>query len=867
MKRNFTKACIWVLTSAFLYIMPATTKAQVYHPKDTSGTITIAANTQNYKASAMKRIFFGDHYRKEWATPVEIPILDMQSFAGGLTPVKVGGGLQTKSLRLKGNDGKDYVLRMVNKDVSKAIDAELIETFAQDIVQDQVSSANPYAPMVVASLAKAAGIFHSTPQMVYVPKTERLGEFSQLFGETVCLIEERPTDKSGNNETYGSSNSIDNTEKLLVKVFKSSDNVVDEKSFLKARLFDMLIGDWDRHEDEWLWASFEEDNKTVYKPIPRDRDQAFANMDGLIPKAATRKWAVRKIQDFDYTIRDVNGLNMNGGHLDRNFTTRLTLKEWLRIAEEIQDSLSDKVIADAFRLMPDAIYNISGKETVAKLKRRRNDLQKYAASYYEFLSREVNITGTLQNEVFEVVRLNNDSTLVTVYSLNEKSGRKEEIYQRVFLRSETKEIRLYGLGGDDMFNIKGHVNKGILVRVVGGKGADTVSVTSCVKQQGHQTWIYDDKKSIFHYSWDTRSHISSDSLKNDYNHKAFVFDWLAPLGGPGYNVDDGFLINSGVVFKKQQFGKSKYGQLHMLTGSYAFSTQAWTLGYNGIFREFIGKSDLHLGIKYHSPLYTRNYYGLGNETMNDEDADKDYYRLRLSQFSFGSSLHRQLGKKHSISFGGEFQTVNIEDTEGRYITSGGVKLDSADFERKKYANLKFTYQFNTLDNPLFPGKGVKFVAGATYTRNLDEKEKKFVELFSEASAYFSAGRFTFAGRSGVATNSNDDYEFFQAHTIGGLDYLRGFRRDRFAGKTSVYQNTEIRFSISDANVYIAKGKWGVLAFSDHGRVWMPGEDSDAWHHGYGGGLWFLPFNKMSLTATYGVSKEDKLVSIKAGFLL
>jgi hypothetical protein len=47
---------------------------------------------------------------------------------------------------------------------------------------------------------------------------------------------------------------------------------------------------------------------------------------------------------------------------------------------------------------------------------------------------------------------------------------------------------------------------------------------------------------------------------------------------------------------------------------------------------------------------------------------------------------------------------------------------------------------------------------------------------------------------------------------------------------------------------------------------MPDENSDDWHVGYGGGVWFLPFNKMAFTATYGVSKEDQVMSIKAGFL-
>ena len=117
--------------------------------------------------------------------------------------MKIGGGLQTKSLRLKGGDGKEYVLRSVNKDPSKALVSELRGTFAEDIVQDQISSANPYAPMVVASLAKAAGIFHSTPKMVYVPHSARLGEYESAFAETVCLLEERPTGNEENNPAYG----------------------------------------------------------------------------------------------------------------------------------------------------------------------------------------------------------------------------------------------------------------------------------------------------------------------------------------------------------------------------------------------------------------------------------------------------------------------------------------------------------------------------------------------------------------------------------------------------------------------------------------------------------------------------------------
>jgi hypothetical protein len=835
------------------------------HNDTTGNNVRIAANTQYNKAGKFKRIMFGEHYRKEWTTPVDIEILDLNSYAGGLTPEKMGGGLQTKSLRLKGADGKEYVLRSVKKDPSKAIAPELRGTFAEDVVRDQISSANPYAPMVVASMEDAAGIFHSTPRMVYVEKTERLGEFKEIFGETVCLFEERPSANEEDNPAFGNSKNVVNSEKLFQKVFSNSDHMVDERAFLKARLFDMLIGDWDRHEDQWLWAAFKDGNKTVYKPIPRDRDQAFSKMDGLIPHLATQKWAIRKVQNFDYTIHDVVGLNVNGGHLDRNFTTRLTLNDWTVVATELQAALTNDVITGAFKKMPAPIYDVSGKNIVAKLERRRDDLVKYATAYYKFLSQQVTITGTKGREIFEAQRLDNDSTKITVYEKNKNGSDSTEIFTRTFVRSETKEVRLYGLEGNDAFNIRGDVKKGIVIRVIGGQGEDRVTDSSIVKEAGKQTKVYDDKNNIFNTDKESRLHLSTDSLKNGYNRKSFVLDWLAPMQAPGYNVDDGFFFGLGVIYKKQQFGKSPYGYMQALAANYAFATGAYSIWYKGIFKEFIGKSDLHLNVRYNSPAYTINYYGMGNETINDENATKDYYHVRMSKFDVSSSLSRQFGKAHTISVGGEFQSLKLGNNEGRFVESND-KLDSSDYDRKNYGSIQLGYSFNTVDNLLYPRKGIKINTGAAYIQNISETDKRFVKLSSEAMLYTSVGRLTLASRTGIATNLGDKYEFFQANDLGGLSNLRGFHRDRFAGKTSVYQNTELRFKISYVNAYITKGSWGLLSFVDHGRVWIPGESSNTWHYSYGGGLWFLPFNKMALTATYAVSKEDRLIGIKTGFL-
>jgi hemolysin activation/secretion protein len=99
--------------------------------------------------------------------------------------------------------------------------------------------------------------------------------------------------------------------------------------------------------------------------------------------------------------------------------------------------------------------------------------------------------------------------------------------------------------------------------------------------------------------------------------------------------------------------------------------------------------------------------------------------------------------------------------------------------------------------------------------------------------------------------------------LGGGQNLRGFHRQRFYGKTSFYNDNELRW-IPDVNAYIFKGKIGLIGFVDNGRVWMPSENSNEWHLGYGGGLLISPFNKLSATIYYGISEDDRLIHIRLG---
>src|SRR5258708_7925137 len=76
---------------------------------------TVAAGA-HYRAGWLHRLLLGAHYRELWTTPIDVEVLDLSRFGGGLTPQSCGGRRQTKSLRFLGGDGHQYVFRSVDKD-------------------------------------------------------------------------------------------------------------------------------------------------------------------------------------------------------------------------------------------------------------------------------------------------------------------------------------------------------------------------------------------------------------------------------------------------------------------------------------------------------------------------------------------------------------------------------------------------------------------------------------------------------------------------------------------------------------------------------------------------------------------------------
>ncbi|TXK48048.1 hypothetical protein FVR03_08435 [Pontibacter qinzhouensis] len=457
----------------------------------TIDSVTVQAGS-HYKRGGFHTFFWGKHYRDIWVAPVQVQVFNMNETKGGLEIEKLGGGMQTTSLTLTDKEGFSYALRSLDKDPIGVLPKFWQKTFVADVIRNQTSAINPYGALIIPGMAKAAGIPHANPELIYVlPTDTSFGEFNDQFQDRFFMIEEKYTDDNSITDDIADAEDIVSSKKMLKKRFNKDSHFIDQRAFAKARLFDLVINDWDRHEGQWNWAEYDEDGETIYRPIPKDRDNAFYQFDdGVITWLFSRKWAIRKFESFSEDYKDVYALAMNSSFIDQRALPELTAKDFAELATELQASLSDQVIEQAVRQFPDSVYKLVGESYIRKLKNRRDKLPEAAQEFYKILAKEALVVGTDEEDIFEVKRLNDDETAVTVW----RASDKKQVYHRVFNRAETDLITLYGLAEDDEFKVSGEVNKGIKVKIVGGRGEDEMKDTSQVKGLRRKTIVYDTKR-------------------------------------------------------------------------------------------------------------------------------------------------------------------------------------------------------------------------------------------------------------------------------------------------------------------------------------------------------------------------------------
>ncbi|MFH5884798.1 metallophosphoesterase [Halalkalibaculum sp. DA3122] len=843
-------------------------------------TITIAANSAYDKPGPIFRTVLGAHNRDLWAIPVEFPVFDIATVEGGLEAVKLGGKGQSNTLRLENEQGREFVLRSVDKVAGKIWDEHLKNTLAEDLAQDQFSILNPYGALMVPPLAEAVGIYHTNPRIYYIPHDPRLGEFAHQVGGSLALFEERPDDDMSHAPHLSGSREVISTRAMLSEVEGDLDHRVDQPMMLRNRLLDIWISDWDRHEDQWRWASFEPfeldsslrgEKRTegkIYQPIPRDRDVAFMVMNGVLPTLG-KLTSFRLYQDFTESYGNLKGLTMNSLALTRRFTNQLTRREWMSIARDVTDALTNEIIKEAVGRLPQEVQLAAADRIEHVMRVRRDQLPEIAGRYYELISKVVDVVGSHKKEFFEIERLDNDRTRVRVFKRSEKEEPdRKPYYQRTFYPSETREVRIYGMGDDDEFEIKGAAGSSILVRIVGGSGADRFTGKGLSPGGDENIKLYDTTAGN---TWNEVAGLdikrSNRSGINTYDYsRGYSYNTGEPLLFFGHNRDDGIFMGGGGTVQLHGFKKYPFAASHTLRANVAARTGAFNIRYNSRFTEVAGRWDGELDIRALTPNNIRNFLGFGNETKESVN-DDDYYKARLWQFGVAPSLRRSLGTGVDISVGPYFQVTNVREDAGRFIGQPQAGVSPNTFEDQWYTGLAGELRLQDIDNSTNPRQGFRLQGWGDLNLGVKNTSATHGTVGSSLALYFSPSlnpQFTLAARVGSEHNIGP-FPFYKANSLGGVRNLRGLRSTRYNGRTNFYNNMELRGKLFDFSSYVLGGEAGFLGFLDHGRVWTDGEQSDTWHWGYGGGLWVNLFRMSIVRGSIGFSEGEWNILAGAGF--
>ena len=226
-------------------------------------------------------------------------------------------------------------------------------------------------------------------------------------------------------------------------------------------------------------------------------------------------------------------------------------------------------------------------------------------------------------------------------------------------------------------------------------------------------------------------------------------------------------------------------------------------------------------------------------------------------------IDRTFRQHHNLRLDFSYNATAVIDNPGRYTSKSEGIIDPSNFTWKQFGSGVLTYSYNRVNDKVLPTKGVSFQVQGSYTQNLKERDRYVSNASSSLNVYLPLVKpFSLAVKTGAATLTGRP-ELYQYNTIGGFYSLRGFWRYRFYGTSSFYNQNELRW-LPPVKGHLFSGRLGLLAFFDQGRVWQAGESSDKWHYGYGGGVMLVPFNKIAIAATYGLSEEGGRMNIRLG---
>jgi len=805
---------------------------------------------EHYHAGNLHRFLLGSDYRRLWTMPVEIPELDLRTFAGGLRPVRRVGGQQTLGLAMKGANGRDYTFRGLDKDPTEILPPELHGTFVDKLLQDQIASSFPGAAVAVPPLLEAAGVLHADPMLVVMPGDSLLGEFKALFAGLLGTFEVYPRAAGDGNPGFAGATEIVDGAEMWKRMDESPATRPDSRAFLTARLVDILVGDWDRHRGQWRWAKLPADEQ--WQPIPEDRDQAFVRFEGLIAAAGRQHFP--QFVSFGKDYPGIEGLTWNARDGDRRILVDMEKPVWDDVAAELQARISDAVITEAIARIPPAYRALEGTAMEAALRNRRDQLVAEADRFYRFLARDVDIRATDQDELAAVTHRENGDVEVSISLARAgEPSAANPYFRRVFHVDETSEVRIYLGGGNDSLVATGRPGN-LTVRVIGGDGDDTIDDSAGTRLRVSDATGANQVLRGPGTKLDTRKYTAPPREKapwippRDWGRRNFFIPWI------GGNSDLGVLFLASLQTYGYGFRKDPYASKQTVRVGYATRAGSFGVDYKGEFHRENSRTATGLYLRA-SGLDFLHFYGYGNETGASED--EDFYKVKHTEYIIEPSLLLPVGRRWTATLQTNAQYKKTDLEPDRFITTAPPYGAEDFFQLGAGAGLSI----DTRDSDVAPTRGFRFAVDGNVFPPVGGVETTFGEVHGEAALYQPVPIPTTPILALKAGGKQvwGTYPYDEAAYVGGAVTLRGFPSQRFAGDGSLFGSAELRIPIARIYVFVP-GSLGVFALGDTGRVFLDGESSDRWHSAAGGGLWFA-FLDAANTASVSIASSEEGIGV------
>lgn len=841
-----------------------------------------------YAAGSFHRFLLGSRWRELWASPLTLPVLDIATFEGGLTPEEQGGGLQSITLHMRDPRGREWVFRSLDKYPGEKMGEAIDGTPAGRAMQDLVSMLHPAGQLVIPPMLDGLGILYAKSTLYVMGDSPKLGEFRETFAGLVGGLELKPNEDGEDQPGFAGSRKIVDTEDIIEELRESPFHRVEESELLRARLFDFIIGDPDRGTDQWRWARFPDgDRRFVWRPLPHDRDWAFIAADGIVP--AIVRMIYPKLAIYDPDDIPVSALTFTPYQIDRHLLTRLDHADFRTAVERVRRELSDAVIDAGVAQLPPSYPAAHRDWLAAAIRQRRDSLATAGELFYASLAGKIDVAGTDSTDYAEIVRAADGSVTVTLAcpapALATDDGNTAPgpvasgtvYYRRSFLPAETKEVRVYLYGGDDVAVVRG-AGGSIDVRVIGGDGDDVLADSTT----SGGTHFYDaegDNRFLRggHTHVDTREWIAPAPTEGPRIDSDWAPDWGGGRSWGGtadFAVGAGVIVGFGPTWMARGFRRLPYHwkvDAHVLFGAAALRPGAEILG---DYRLENSPNSITAAARF-SAFDAFRWFGAGNETERidpllslvnvDRFTLSSAYVLRTRRFGApdttdeteeaveNEDAHPMKRLHASLSIGPVLEHTSTSAEEASpFATARPIG-----FSPMWRAGGQATVDVRRTDGRGAPRRGFHFrAAGSAFPALLDAPGTSgTAEAELDGYVPLIGDGLHLALRAGGRTALGDS-PAFDAARLGGQRTLRGFDSNRFSGDAAAFGGAELRTPLGKVSLLV-RGELGIFALADAGRVWVDGESRGGWHTAYGAGLWFDAFDHAA-TVTFASGEVRKL---------